>query len=202
MYDIRNVSKKDLSKIIREFEKSEKLTYEKNRPKHKPTDSYFYPARQLAKCMIIAVTFNWHDYGGYTVMTAPSLNVYSMDEDESKLIIVHNTLSQNYSEDVDKKCSTEMEKSEYTITEQKYEGYKESTVTKEVPSYLNIFECGRNILGRLDVTYERACMATQKYKYYNTLLNTLIDDNNLKGVPFNNDKLRKAVGKVMEETEA
>ena len=40
-YDIGNVSKKDLSKIIREFEKFEILTYEKKRPKHEPTDSYF-----------------------------------------------------------------------------------------------------------------------------------------------------------------
>ena len=36
-----NFSKKDLSKIIREFENFEKLPYEKKRPKHEPTDSYF-----------------------------------------------------------------------------------------------------------------------------------------------------------------
>ena len=38
-YAIGNVSKKDLSKIIREFEIFEKLPYEKKRPKHEPTDS-------------------------------------------------------------------------------------------------------------------------------------------------------------------
>ena len=38
-YAIRNVSRKDLSKIIREFEKFEKLPYENKRPKHEPTDS-------------------------------------------------------------------------------------------------------------------------------------------------------------------
>ena len=32
-YAIRNVSEKDISKIIREFEKFEKLPYEKKRPK-------------------------------------------------------------------------------------------------------------------------------------------------------------------------
>ena len=42
---IRNVSKKDLSKIIREFEKFEILSSETKRPKHEPTDSYFYLAR-------------------------------------------------------------------------------------------------------------------------------------------------------------
>ena len=40
--------------------------------------------------------------------------------------------------------------------------YEESSVTDEVPSYFNIFECGRNILNRLDVTYERDYMANQE----------------------------------------
>ena len=40
--------------------------------------------------------------------------------------------------------------------------YEESSVTDELPSYFNIFKCGRNILNRLDMTYERACMSTQK----------------------------------------
>ena len=44
-YAIGNVSEKDISKIIKEFEKIEKLTYEKKRPKHESTDSYFYLAR-------------------------------------------------------------------------------------------------------------------------------------------------------------
>ena len=36
-YAIKNVSEKDLSKIINEFEKIGKLPYEKNMPKHEPT---------------------------------------------------------------------------------------------------------------------------------------------------------------------
>ena len=63
-YAIVNVSNKDFSKIMKEFEKFEKLNYEKKRPKHEPTDSYFYLARQLAKCMMRADTLNWHVYGG------------------------------------------------------------------------------------------------------------------------------------------
>ena len=51
-YAIGNVSEKDLFKIIKEFEKIEKLPYEKKRPKHEPTDRYFCLARQLAKCMM------------------------------------------------------------------------------------------------------------------------------------------------------
>ena len=38
-YDIGNVSKKDLSNIIRQFEKLPYESYEKKRPKHEPTDS-------------------------------------------------------------------------------------------------------------------------------------------------------------------
>ena len=109
-------------------------------------------------------------------MTALTLNVYSTDEDESKRIIVHEglsqssstnegkskcsivneTLSQNYSAGVDELCSTEKNISEYTITEQKDADYKESSVTKEVTSYFNVFECGGNLLDRLDVTYKQA----------------------------------------------
>ena len=81
-YSIGNVSKKDLSKIITEFDKFEKLPSEKKRPKNEPTDSYFYLERQLVKCMMISETLNWHDYGSYKEMTAPSSNVWSTDEDE------------------------------------------------------------------------------------------------------------------------
>ena len=48
-YAIGNVSDKDLSKIITEFEK---LPYEKKRANNNSTDSYFHLARQLAKCMM------------------------------------------------------------------------------------------------------------------------------------------------------
>ena len=40
-YAIVNVSEKYHSKIIREFEKLTYESYEKKRPKHEPTDSYF-----------------------------------------------------------------------------------------------------------------------------------------------------------------
>ena len=92
--------------------------------------------------MMRADALNWHDYGSYTKMTDPSSDIYSTDEDESKRIILHKTLSQNcsaskanqnkasskktlsqkYSTDVDKLCSTEIEKVEYTTMEQKDDG--------------------------------------------------------------------------------
>ena len=89
------------------------------------------------KFIIRSDTLNWHNYGGYTERTAPPSDVYYTNEDESKLIIVHENLSQNccanedeskqsiankkllqnYSADVDELCSTEEDKSEYTIME-------------------------------------------------------------------------------------
>ena len=59
-YAIVNVSKKYPSKIIREFEKLERLPYEKKSRKHEPTDSYFYLAMQPANFMTRAHAFNWH----------------------------------------------------------------------------------------------------------------------------------------------
>ena len=93
-------SKKDLSKIIKEFEKVEKSPYEEKRPKHEPTDSYFHLERQLAKCMMITNNLNLHDHVGYTKMTALYLNLNATDEDESKEIIVHKPVSENLSMDV------------------------------------------------------------------------------------------------------
>ena len=56
-------------------------------------------------------------------------------------------------------------------------------------------------MDRLDVTYQRAFVATPKDKYYNALLDTLVKGNNLRGEPFSNEKIQKTVGKLIEETE-
>ena len=99
-YAIGNVSEKELSKIIKEFEKIGKLPYDKKRPKHEPTPSYFHVVSQIEKCMMISDKLNQYNHGSYTEMTAPSSNVNVTDEDESKEIIVHETLSENNSKDV------------------------------------------------------------------------------------------------------
>ena len=61
-YAIINVSKKELSNIIRKFEKLPYESYERKRPKHEPTDSYFYLVIQLAKCMVISDAVNSNGY--------------------------------------------------------------------------------------------------------------------------------------------
>ena len=162
-YAIVNVSKEDCSKIISKFEKLPNESYESNKPKHEPTDSYFYLSRQLAKCMMRAHALNSHVYPVRTEITALSSHVCSADESELKEFLVNETLLQICSADNDlskgvlvNDFSTEEGKSECSINKQK-DANKE--VTYDVPSYFNVFECGRNILDRLDVSYERACMA-------------------------------------------
>ena len=44
-YAVGYVSEKDISAIIKEFVKIDKLPYEKKRPKNEPTESYFHLAR-------------------------------------------------------------------------------------------------------------------------------------------------------------
>ena len=74
--------------------------------------------------------------------------------------------------------------------------YKEPSVTKEVKSYFNIFECGRNILDRLDVTYQRAFMANPQEKYYTRLLDNLVETNNCNDETLSNENLQQAVSDV------
>ena len=61
-YAIINVSKKDLLNIIREFDKLPYKSYERRKPKHEPTDSYFYLEIQFVKFMMRAVTLNSYVY--------------------------------------------------------------------------------------------------------------------------------------------
>ena len=75
--------------------------------------------------------------------------------------------------------------------------YEVYSVTYEVPSYFNKFECGKNILNILDVTYERACMSTQKEEYYRNMLETIIEHNNRHNVPFSKKKLRQSFSTIM-----
>ena len=59
-YVITNVSIKDILNIIKEFEKVSCEVYVQKRPKYEPTDSYFYLARQIAKCMMRADALQSH----------------------------------------------------------------------------------------------------------------------------------------------
>ena len=113
---------------------------------------------------------NRHVHGSYVEDTAPSSNVNVTDEDESKEIIVHKTLSENLSMDVIKSeynivHKTLLQKNSLdvptnVITELKDDEHIESSVIDKGSSYFNIFECGRYLLDQLDVTYQQAFTAS------------------------------------------
>ena len=81
-YAIRNVSKKDLSKVIKKFEKIGKVPYVKSISKHEPNLSYFHLVRCISKCMMRYDEHNRHVHSSYAEETAPSLNVNVTDEDK------------------------------------------------------------------------------------------------------------------------
>ena len=105
-FTIGNVSKKNLSIIIREFEKLPYDSYERKRLKHEPTDSYFYLARQPEKCMMRADVLNSENYpvrmeinDTKQILTSHDC---STDDSELKEFLIDETLSRI--------CSTEEDK--------------------------------------------------------------------------------------------
>ena len=107
----------------------------------------------------------------------------STDISKSERNIVNETLSQNNSAEV----------SENTITELKYEEHKEPSVTEKVTIYFNIFDCRKNLLDRLEVTYQWAFMATPENDYYKEMLKNIIKVNDNEGEPLCNEKPQQAV---------
>ena len=69
-------------------------------PKHEPTSSYYHLVGCIAECMMRSDEQNRHVHGSFSDETAPSLNVNDTDEDESKEIIIHETVLKNLSMDV------------------------------------------------------------------------------------------------------
>ena len=78
----------------------------------------------------------------------PSVENLVMEESESECSIVNETLSQSNSSNV--------------TTELDYDDHIKPSANFKKASYFNIFECGRNLLDKLDVTYQSAFTATEK----------------------------------------
>ena len=137
-------------------------------PKNEPTSRYYHLVGCIAECMLRSDEYNQHVHGGYAEETAPSSNVNDTDEDESKEIIVHKPLSENLSMDVSEsecnivhKTLSQKNSSDVptnVITELKYNEHIEPSVIEKGAIYFNIFECGRNLLDQLDVTYQGGFM--------------------------------------------
>ena len=76
-------------------------------------------------------------------------------------------------------------------------------MTGKITSYFNIFECGINPFDQLDVTYQRAFMASpvregyytspERERYYEQLTKSLINSNIGSDGTINNDKLNQAI---------
>ena len=81
----------------------------------------------------------------------PSLENIYMDVSESECNIINENLLQNDSSDVPTKV----------ILELNYDDHIEPSANVKEASYFNMFECGRNLLDKLDVTYQRAFTASE-----------------------------------------
>ena len=189
---------RDFSNIIKEFETIVKLLYVKRIPKHEPTSSYYHLVGCIVECMLISDEDNKHVHDDYMEETALSSNVNDTNEDESKEIIVHKPLSENLSMDVSKsECNTVHEtlsqnNSLYVttnvITKMKYDENIELSVSEKGSSYFNIFECGRNLLDQMDVTYQQAFTASPvqqglnqicpvRERYYDMMVDNIYERN-------------------------
>ena len=72
--------------------------------------------------------------------------------------------------------------------------HEEPSVTEKVTSYFNIFECGRNLLDKLDVTYQREFMAASSQdEYYKEMTESLIKANMGSDGKICNEKIQQAV---------
>ena len=119
---------------------------------------------------------NHHVHDGYGKEMAPSLDVNDTDEDKdedkSNNSIVHNLFDKPSAENLiikesESECnivnetSSQPDSSNIT-TELNYDDNIKPSVNVKEASYFNIFECGRNVLDKLDVTYQSAFTASEK----------------------------------------
>ena len=139
-----------------------KVPHFKKEPKHEPTLSYLHLVECLRKCIMRSGDHKQHGRDSYENETALSSDVTDTnkdtkdtDEDESNHSIARyfdKTPSENQDSVSDHNyvnTTTELNQSEYI---------KPSASVKE--SYYNIFECGRSVLDKLDVTYQKAFTAS------------------------------------------
>ena len=169
---------------------------------------------------------NHHVHDGYEEEMALSSDVNDTDKDESNNSIVHEPFhkpsSENLSMDVsESECknfnetlsqSNSSDVLTNVITELNYDEHIEPSVIVKEASYFNIFECGRNLLDQLDVTYQRAFTASEatssapkgiyqispaQERCYDIMADHVVEKND--GI--DKDELRKAVAYMKSENE-
>ena len=119
---------------------------------------------------------NHHVYDGYGKEMAPSSDVNNTDEDkdedESNNSIVHDLFDKPSAENLiinesESECNIvndilSQSNSSNVTTELNYDDHIKPSANVKEAIYFNIFECRRNILDKLDVTYQRAFAASEK----------------------------------------
>ena len=125
-----------------------------------------------------------------------------MDVSKSECNIVNETSSQSNSSDVPTNV----------ISELNYDDHIEPSANVKEASYLNIFECGRNLLDPLGVTYQRAFTASKtlstvptghylspsRERYWDMQAKLLTEKN----AGMDEDEICKAISRVKLEDEA
>ena len=153
-----------------------KVPHLKRIPKHEPTLSFFHLVQCLRKCIMRSGENNQHVQNGYGKEMAPSSDVNDTDEDkdegESNNSIVHDLFDEPSAENLimeesDSECNIVNETSSQSdssnvTTELNYDDHIKPSYYVKESSYFNIFECGRNLLDKLDVTYQSAFAASKK----------------------------------------
>ena len=92
--------------------------------------------------------------------------VCSTDGSESEIVIFNESyMEESESKSVHKSINTNELKDAIDETDDEEPSVTDNPVIND-PGYLNLFNCGKNVLNNLDFTYEQACMTTSKDKYY------------------------------------
>ena len=118
---------------------------------------------------------NHHVQDSYEKEMAWSSDVNDTDKDKSNNSIVHEPFDKPSSENLimnvsESECNIVNETSSQSdssdvptnvITELHYYDHIEHLSSVKKASYFNIFECGRNLLYQMDVTYQRAFTASE-----------------------------------------
>ena len=135
----------------------------------------------------------------YLLVDENFLKVCYMDEDESKIMIDHeSSIEERESECVHK--SVNKEKMQKLSIAWGTFGYGKPSCQETI--YFNIFECGKNILNKIDATCKRACIATSREKYYTKIYDTLIGHNDRNNASLSNENIQDAIHKVITEEES
>ena len=161
-YAIVNVSMKDLSNKIKQFETFVKVPHLKNTTKHEPTLSYFHLVECLRKYMMRSGENNHHVHDGYEKEMASSSDVKDTDKDKDQ-DKSNNSIARSFDEPSAENIESESDCNIVNATtELNYEDDVKLSANVKEASYFNIFESGRNILDKLDVTYHRVFTASEK----------------------------------------